>query len=320
MLIYNTQTEGSVPEQIRSAAEDAGIPVVNVTETVAPGAKSFEAWQVDQLTALAKALGVSCLSRRTSPSAPALSLSDVSVVRGGALIWSEGTFDVPSGGIFAVIGSNGSGKTTLLQVVLGLIPPRPASPGLRQTAWRGHRRDRLRAAELRGRSGKRDPCLRRGAARIDRQPLGIRSRDRRQSDASRRSWKPSTRAEFAQRRLSQLSGGQRQRIAIAEALVVQAQAADPRRTADARSTSAISATSSALLARIRVELGVTILVVAHDLNPLLACSTARSTCWTDTPISTPWTRSSNEDLLSHLYGTSIQVVHTPQGELYMRSV
>jgi zinc/manganese transport system substrate-binding protein len=59
VLIYNTQTEGSVPEQIRSAAENAGIPVVNVTETVAPDAKSFEAWQVDQLTALAKALGVS---------------------------------------------------------------------------------------------------------------------------------------------------------------------------------------------------------------------------------------------------------------------
>ncbi len=59
VLIYNTQTEGSVPEQIRSAAQAAGIPVVNVTETVAPGAKSFEAWQVDQLTDLAKALGVS---------------------------------------------------------------------------------------------------------------------------------------------------------------------------------------------------------------------------------------------------------------------
>ncbi len=60
MLIYNTQTEGSVPpEQLRDAAQKAGIPpVVNVTETVAPGAKSFEAWQVDQLTALAKALGV----------------------------------------------------------------------------------------------------------------------------------------------------------------------------------------------------------------------------------------------------------------------
>ncbi|MCV7229689.1 metal ABC transporter solute-binding protein, Zn/Mn family [Mycolicibacterium komossense] len=58
VLIFNTQTEGSVPDDIRAAAEKAGVPVVNVTETVAPGAVSFEAWQVDQLTALAKALGV----------------------------------------------------------------------------------------------------------------------------------------------------------------------------------------------------------------------------------------------------------------------
>lgn len=58
VLIYNTQTEGSVPEQLRSAAEAAAIPVVDVTETVAPGAPTFEAWQVDQLTALAEALGV----------------------------------------------------------------------------------------------------------------------------------------------------------------------------------------------------------------------------------------------------------------------
>ena len=58
VLIYNTQTEGSVPEQIRAAAESAGIPVVDVTETVPPGTDSFEAWQVQQLDALAKALGV----------------------------------------------------------------------------------------------------------------------------------------------------------------------------------------------------------------------------------------------------------------------
>lgn len=58
VLIYNTQTEGSIPEQIRSAAEQAGVPVVNVTETVPPGVTSFVTWQDDQLTALAKALGV----------------------------------------------------------------------------------------------------------------------------------------------------------------------------------------------------------------------------------------------------------------------
>jgi zinc/manganese transport system substrate-binding protein len=58
VLIYNTQTEGSIPQQIRSAAEQAGVPVVEVTETVPPGQTSFEGWQTAQLTALGKALGV----------------------------------------------------------------------------------------------------------------------------------------------------------------------------------------------------------------------------------------------------------------------
>ena len=52
---------------------------------------------------------------------PALKFDDVSVVRGGTLIWSEGTFEVPAGGTYAVIGSSGSGKTTLLHAVLGMV-------------------------------------------------------------------------------------------------------------------------------------------------------------------------------------------------------
>ncbi len=39
VLIYNTQTEGSVPEQIRTAAEAADIPVVEITETPAAGCR-----------------------------------------------------------------------------------------------------------------------------------------------------------------------------------------------------------------------------------------------------------------------------------------
>lgn len=58
VLIFNTQTEGSVSGQLRKAAEDAGVPVVEVTETVPPGQDSFVAWQDGQLEALAKALGV----------------------------------------------------------------------------------------------------------------------------------------------------------------------------------------------------------------------------------------------------------------------
>ncbi|WP_370333721.1 metal ABC transporter solute-binding protein, Zn/Mn family [Mycolicibacterium hippocampi] len=58
VLIYNTQTEGSVPEQIRATAEQAGVPVVEVTETVPPNTESFQTWQVAQLDSLAEALGV----------------------------------------------------------------------------------------------------------------------------------------------------------------------------------------------------------------------------------------------------------------------
>lgn len=56
VLVYNTQTEGAVPELIRDTASGASVPVVEVTETVAPGATSFVQWQVDQLRALAQAL------------------------------------------------------------------------------------------------------------------------------------------------------------------------------------------------------------------------------------------------------------------------
>ena len=59
VLVYNVQTEGSVPEQIRATAERVGIPVVEVTETVPASAVSFVDWQVLQLRALASALGSS---------------------------------------------------------------------------------------------------------------------------------------------------------------------------------------------------------------------------------------------------------------------
>ncbi len=57
VLVYNSQTEGAVPRQLRRAAEAAGVPVVDVTETVPPGSTSFEAWQTEQLAALGRALG-----------------------------------------------------------------------------------------------------------------------------------------------------------------------------------------------------------------------------------------------------------------------
>jgi len=57
VLVVNTQTEGSLPAQLRSVAEGAGVPIVEITETMPPGEQSFVSWQVDQLRALGQALG-----------------------------------------------------------------------------------------------------------------------------------------------------------------------------------------------------------------------------------------------------------------------
>jgi zinc/manganese transport system substrate-binding protein len=56
VLVYNTQTSGTVPEQLRSAAERAGVPVVEVSESPTDPSGSFVPWQVGQLTELSKAL------------------------------------------------------------------------------------------------------------------------------------------------------------------------------------------------------------------------------------------------------------------------
>lgn len=57
VLIVNTQTRGAGQDQLRAAAQQAQVPVVEVTETMPADAASFPAWQVEQLTALAKVLG-----------------------------------------------------------------------------------------------------------------------------------------------------------------------------------------------------------------------------------------------------------------------
>ncbi|HXD70530.1 MAG TPA: zinc ABC transporter substrate-binding protein [Gaiellales bacterium] len=54
-LLVNTQAVSPITARIRSAAEAAGVPVVGVTETL-PAGETFQAWQLRQARALARAL------------------------------------------------------------------------------------------------------------------------------------------------------------------------------------------------------------------------------------------------------------------------
>lgn len=55
VLLYNNQTTNDVTEQIKKTAEQAGVKVVGVSETL-PKGKNFQTWQLDQLNAILGAL------------------------------------------------------------------------------------------------------------------------------------------------------------------------------------------------------------------------------------------------------------------------
>ncbi|MGD9621799.1 MAG: metal ABC transporter ATP-binding protein [Mycolicibacterium sp.] len=260
------------------------------------------------------------MSRTEHGSSCALAFDDVSVVRGGRTIWSDSTFQVDAGGFVAVIGSNGAGKTTMLQVILGLVPvargtvrvygERPSVLN-NEIGYVPQHYDVEASTAIRG----RDAVL-----------LGLTGRhwgfarasapDRKRVDEALE-WVEAT--DIADRRLSELSGGQRQRIAVAAALVAHPRMLildEPLASLDLRNQHEIVA----LLARLKRELGVTILVVAHDLNPLLAMLDSAIYLLDGHAHHAAIGQVVDSELLTHMYGTPIKVAHTLQGDLYMRSV
>ncbi len=251
--------------------------------------------------------------------AAALTFDDVSAERGGRIIWSESTFRIEPGSFVAVIGPNGSGKTTLLQVILGLLPPASGTvrvfgrgPGAANDEigyvpqnYDANANEAIRArdAVLLGLTGTRWGWRRTSAAdraRVD-EALG---------------WVAAL--GIAERRLSDLSGGQRQRIALAAALVARPRLLildEPLASLDVRNQHEIVG----VLGRLKRELGVTVLVVAHDLNPLLGVLDSAIYLLDGHAHHAALDKVVDSALLTHMYGTTIQVAHTLQGELYMRS-
>jgi zinc/manganese transport system substrate-binding protein len=57
-LVYNAQTETPVTQSVKDAATKAGVPVVDLTETLPQGVTSYVDWMTAQVDALAGALAV----------------------------------------------------------------------------------------------------------------------------------------------------------------------------------------------------------------------------------------------------------------------
>ena len=176
----------------------------------------------------------------------------------------------------AVLGPNGAGKSTLLKALLGVIPlsegrarvfGRPVSRGNDQVGYLPQRRQfdpdlRIRAADLvrLGLDGARW-----GLPMPTWLPVaGARAKAARVAQVLELVGA----AGIASRPIGELSGGEQQRILIAQALVSGARMLlldEPLDSLDLNNQQAISS----LIQRICREQGVTVLLVAHDVNPLL---------------------------------------------------
>lgn len=179
------------------------------------------------------------------------------------------SLQVEQGEFFAIIGPNGSGKTTLLRSLAGTAAPdRGTIRILGQNIEDYSRRDLARKMALVPQLPDQDFTFTvREVVLMGRSPylglLGMESR--RDHDIARRSMEATRIEHLADRRMHQLSGGEKQRVMIARALTQ-----DPAIMLLDEPTSSLDLAHQIrlmdLLERLKKELEITVVMVAHDLN------------------------------------------------------
>ena len=260
----------------------------------------------------------------TPPARPTVVAEEVSARAGGRLLFEGLNATLAPGQFVAVLGPNGAGKSTFLRMLLGLHPVAGGSlqvlgdrPGQRknQIGYLPQRRSFDASVRIRGvdlvrlgidghRWGTPVPLVQRLLARSR-----VEHEQRRLEDVIGRVGASS----YAGRPIGEISGGEQQRLLIAQALVRHPRLLlldEPLESLDLSNQQGVAG----LLQRIS-DGGVTVVIVAHDVNPILG--------YLDQVIyivggralaGSPETVITAEQL-SRLYGAPIEVVRTPSDRL-----
>jgi zinc/manganese transport system ATP-binding protein len=256
--------------------------------------------------------------------APVIELREAQARIGGRAVWSGVDLDVRAGEFVALLGANGAGKSTLLKALLGLLPLARGTlsvlgraPGevSSEIGYLPQRRPLDAAVRLRGSDvvglgldGHRwglPLALPWGAP-------GHRWRERRRRVGEAIEMVGA--GAYARRPIGELSGGEQQRLLIAQALVRDPRLLlldEPLDSLDLPNQAAVSS----LVARICHEQGVAVLLVAHDVNPLLPYLDRVAYLAGGHAVSGEVAAVINGQTLSRMYGVPIEVLHTSDGRL-----
>jgi len=233
------------------------------------------------------------------------------------------TGEIRKGDLLALVGPNGAGKSTLLKAILGVLPLSQGSiavfgkrvrRGNDAVGYLPQRRNfdadlRVRAIDLvqlgldGAQWGVPLPLLGRFLP-------GHASRARRVEEVLEMVGATAS----ARRPIGELSGGEQQRVLIAQALVSGARMLvldEPLDSLDLSNQQAISG----LVQRICHDGGVTVLLVAHDINPILPYVDQVVYVAGGQVVAGAPSEVIRSETLSRLYGTPVEVLHTTDGRV-----
>jgi zinc/manganese transport system ATP-binding protein len=257
---------------------------------------------------------------------PAIHAERVEVRYRNKLVWKDATFDIQPGEFVAVIGPNGAGKTTLFRMLLGLHWP---SSGVLSVLGGAPHRGNYRIGYVPQRHTlDRDthlecdklvrlayPGKRWGPGKRWRPlPWGPRLDWAGERDAAAEALEAVGASDLGSRSLGALSGGELQRIFLAEALVGHPDMLlldEPLSNLDLRRSRELVETIHGLV----LSRGVTTLLVAHDINPMIKClNKVIYVANGHVAVGTPDEVLTSEGL-SRLYGFHVEVLHDSRGNI-----
>ncbi|GGX42434.1 metal ABC transporter ATP-binding protein [Streptomyces noursei] len=253
-------------------------------------------------------------------SGPVVALRDAAVRVGGRTLWEGVDLRIGPGEFTAVLGPNGVGKSTMIKVLLGTLPA--AGGEVRVLGARpGQANDRIGYLPQRR---SFDASMRIRGIDVVRMGLdGDRWGVPLPFPTARRRAERERVAEvvelvgasgYAHRPIGQCSGGEQQRLLIAQALVRRPELLlldEPLDSLDLPNQSAVAA----LIGRICHQAGVAVVMVAHDVNPILhhldrVVYLAEGGAAAGTPQEVVTSQT-----LTRLYGTPVEVLRTSDGRL-----
>jgi zinc/manganese transport system ATP-binding protein len=242
---------------------------------------------------------------------------DLAAGYGDRIVWKHASFTIEAGEFVALLGPNGAGKSTLIRLLLGLRQPLHGELTL---FGRRPERGNPRIGYVPQRHAV-DEDIRVDAVEFVRLGLsgmkwgiGLPRGDRQEREQALEALDAVDGLELAYRPLGELSGGELQRVFLAQALVGKPELLlldEPLANMDIRRETELIR----LVSKIARERHIAVMLIAHDINPLLPVVDRILYVVNGKIAAGPVDEVITNTMLSKLYGAPIEVLKDSRGRV-----